>query len=230
MSHYTNKCFNNNCHISDKLIIFIHGYNGDIEAVEPKIEILLSKIDSAVIVTPESPIVCEKNAMKKQWFSTSQFDECNKRRDSNTALEELVEIYNKSGELLEKSALEMNIFIDEMQKKYAISDEKTYIIGFSQGAQLAIFTALSRKTKVAGCISIAGIVAGKDRLGEVLSSTPKVLLLHGKDDVKVQYKSLDFSLEWLKSHNIEVQAIRYDNLDHRISEEELDDIAKFINE
>ena len=52
----------------------------------------------------------------------------------------------------------MNSFIDEQQKLWNISDENTYIMGFSQGAMISIYTSLTRKTKLAGCIAVAGIM------------------------------------------------------------------------
>ena len=123
----------------------------------------------------------------------------------------------------------MNEFISEMQGLYGVNDENTYVIGFSQGAMMAIYTSLSRKQKVGGCIALSGIVAGKDCLEKELHSRPDVYMFHGKDDVTVQYKTLNFSLDWLKAHNVNVKVFRIDDLPHIINPSELVQVADIIN-
>ena len=54
-------------------------------------------------------------------------------------------------------------------------------------------------------------------------------MFHGKDDVTVQYKTLNFSLDWLKKHNINVKAFRIDDLPHIINPSEIVQIANIIN-
>ena len=46
----------------------------------------------------------------------------------------------------------------EMQKKYKISVHKTFIIGFSQGAMLALYSALSNKNVLGGVFSLSGLI------------------------------------------------------------------------
>ena len=80
-----------------------------------------------------------------------------------------------------------------------------------------------------GVFSFAGIVCGKDMLEKELASRPGVYLFHGTSDLSVQYKTLDFTKEWLDRHDIDWEAIEYDGIEHRLIEDEMKDAAEIIN-
>ncbi len=212
----------------NKLVFFIHGYNGSVADIDYAAQILLAKLDNVCLVLPEAADVCEKNREKRQWFSLRQFDPQDLRRDPQTSTSQVVDIYNHYGEDMLKVAKNLNKMLDNLQQEYQICNDKTYVMGFSQGAMLAIFTSLIRKNPVKACFALSGIVAGKDTLAKNILSYPKVFMFHGKDDLSVQYKSLDFSLNWLKEHNVFVTDFRYDGLGHRMIDEEMEVIAKEI--
>ena len=52
-----------------KLVVFIHGYNGSPEAIDYAVQGLRRKLRNAVIVVPRAPFVCEKNEDNLQWLS-----------------------------------------------------------------------------------------------------------------------------------------------------------------
>ncbi len=64
MSLFNNKCYKcGKCGENpDKLVIFVHGYNGSPEAIHYAIQWLSEKLENAVIVVPRAPYTCEKNA------------------------------------------------------------------------------------------------------------------------------------------------------------------------
>ena len=165
----------------------------------------------------------------RYWYNVSEFDTEHKRHNPQTPIEEIVKIYNAAGEQLSQEAMRINRFINEIGQQYHVSDQNTYISGFSQGAMLALYTALSRGTSLGGCFVISGIVAGKDNLEQELKSKPLIHWFHGKLDDVVQYKTLDFSLNWLKQHDITAEPHIYDDLAHKIDTRELETIAQIIN-
>lgn len=228
MSNYANKCYNS-LYKAQKLLIFVHGYNGSITDVEYALDLLLPRLEGFVTVVPQAVEKCEKNADKYQWFSLWKSDPDDKRRKAETPLPEILSIYEKFGEDISLAAQKMNEFIDEQQQKFAINDENTFICGVSQGAMLALYTALSRKNAIAGCVMFAGVVCGAPRLEKELKSRPEVLQLHGKDDVTVSYQTLAFSQNWLKAHGIVTQAKSFDGLAHRMNEAEMVEAAAFLN-
>lgn len=213
----------------EKLVIFVHGYNGTPEAIDYAVQMLKDKLNNAVIVVPRAPFPCEKNAENLQWLSFYAEDPEVRFRNPEASVEEIFDIFNRLGNSFANVAAQMNAFIDEQQALWKIDDAHTYIMGFSQGAMISIYTALTRKRELGGCIAVAGIIAGKDRLVKEIVSHPKLLVLHGRDDVTVQYKTLPVTLRWLQENGVSYKVFEFDNLAHRMNEAEMQKAADFIN-
>lgn len=212
-----------------KLVVFLHGYTSDVADVLPYAKILHKHLKDALIVIPEADMDSEKKTGKKQWYALLDVDPDKKRRQPETSVDEIIAIYNKTGLRISAMAKRVNRFITKLQKDYNISNKNTFVMGFSQGAMLALYTGLSRRYKLGGVFPFAGIVCGKDLLVTEHSSYPKVYLFHGKDDLSVQYKTLEFTKKWLKQQGVEWEAFEYDGLDHHLIEDEMVDAARIIN-
>ena len=212
-----------------KLIIFVHGYNGSPEAIHYAVEMLLSHLKDAVVVVPQAPFPCEKDPQNLQWLSFYEEDPLIRFRNPKTSVEEIFEIFNRLGHRFAEVSSQMNAFINEQQNLWKTDEANTYIIGFSQGAMISLYTALSRKQTLGGCIAVAGIVAGKDLLEKQIFSKPKLLLLHGKDDATVQYKTVPSTKQWLIDHQIPFDYAEFEGLAHRMNEAEMQKAADFIN-
>ncbi|MBS4773190.1 MAG: dienelactone hydrolase family protein [Proteobacteria bacterium] len=212
-----------------KLVIFIHGYNGSPEAIDYAVQGLRAQLKDAVIVVPRAPFACEKNGDNLQWLSFYKEDPEVRFRHPDASVEEIYDIFDRLGGDFAEAAAQMNAFIDEQQKIWSIDDAHTYIMGFSQGAMISIYTALTRRTAVAGCIAVAGIVPGKSRLGKEIVSKPPFLLLHGRDDATVQYKTVPATESWFQNQGLNFQLHEFNDLAHRMNEAEMQKAADFIN-
>lgn len=228
MDRYKYKAFQSGSKVS-KLIVFLHGYNGCIEDVEPFAEMLLKYLKDTLVVIPEADMQSERNPMKKQWYALLDIDPDRRRRKPETSTAEIVEIYNKTGTRISEAAKKMNAFISQLQKELKVKNKDTYIMGFSQGAMMAIYVGLTRKYELGGVFPFAGIVCGKDMLEKELASRPEIYLFHGTKDLSVQYKTLDFTKDWLDRHDIDWEAIEYDGIEHKLIEDEMEDAAEIIN-
>ena len=213
-----------------KLIVFLHGYNSCIDDLLPSIGILKKELNNTLIVIPSSDDICARNPNKKQWYALNDVDPEWKRRNPATSIEEIIEIYNRTGNRISKVSKELNSFISSIQKKHKITNKNTYIMGFSQGAMLAIYVGLTRRYKVGGAFCFAGIVCGRDMLEKEITSKPKVYLFHGTNDFSVQYKTLGYTKDWLSMHDIDWEAIEYEGIEHRLIDDEMFDTADFLNE
>lgn len=211
-----------------RLVVFLHGYNSSIDDVAPYAKILANIINDALIIVPEAQFISERNPLKKQWYALVDVDPERKRRNPDTSTDEIIEIYNKTGKRISLVAKDINDFISILQKKYKINNKNTFLMGFSQGAMLAIYAGLTRRYKLGGIFPFSGIVCGKDELEKEMLSTPSVYLFHGTDDSFVQYKTLDFTKEWLETHAVDWEAIEYEGIDHKLIEEEMIDAAEII--
>ena len=213
-----------------KLVIFLHGYTSNVDDVLPYAETLLQHLENAVIVVPEADMVSEKRPEKKQWYALIDIDPEKLRRKPETSIEDIIEIYNRAGPRISAVAKRINRFISEMQRQYHISNRQTYIMGFSQGAMIAIYAGLTRRYELGGIFPFAGLICGKDMLEKEQSTHPEVYLFHGTSDLSVQYKTLEFTKEWLKNHNVDWVAMEYDGVEHKLIADEMIDAADIINQ
>ena len=212
-----------------RLVIFLHGYNSTISNHQYAIDWLCEKLPDTLIVIPKAPEISDKNPERNQWFGMLKYDSEGKRTQPETSSSDIFAIYNAAGNDMKRCSDLINQFIDEVQAKYKFDDEHTYLIGFSQGAMLTIYAALNRTKPLIGAFALSGLVAGSDLLDSDIKSRPPLYMFHGEDDLKVQYKTLSDSVNWLQKHGVNVQVQTYHNLAHKISEEEVDKIAEVIN-
>ena len=213
----------------EKMIVFLHGYNSCIADLEPYAEMLCQRIKHLAVVIPTPEMVCERNPNKKQWYGLVDVDPERKRRKPETPTTEIVEIYNKTGDRISDVARKLNSFISTMQKEYKVNNKHTYVMGFSQGAMLAIYIGLTRRYELGGVFPFAGIVCGEEKLASEINSRPEVYLFHGTNDLGVQYKTLSYTKSWLDKHDVAWKAIEYDGIEHRLIEDEMADAADIIN-
>ncbi|MDO4162052.1 MAG: dienelactone hydrolase family protein [Pseudomonadota bacterium] len=211
------------------LIIFLHGYNDCIANHEQTADLLCQKLPHAQIVLPQSDEPCDKNPQQRQWFGMMSYDAENKRTQPETSVPEIFRIYHKAEADICRCSGEINNFINTLQQKYLIDNRHTYLIGFSQGAMLTIYTALSRTTTLGGAFVLSGLVAGRASLAEKINSQPPLYLFHGKKDLKVQYKTVKSTATWLRHRGIPTTVFSFDNLSHHVTEQEIDIIADIIN-
>ncbi len=212
-----------------KLVIFIHGYNGTPEAIDYAVQGLIAKLDDAVVVVPRAPFKCEKDGDNLQWLSFYKVDPKVRFRNPDASVAEIFDIFDRLGADFAEVARQMNTFIDEQQQLWHIDTAHTYLMGFSQGAMISIYTALTRKEKLAGCIPVAGIIPGQSLLEKSIISKPRFLLLHGQDDATVQYKTLPTTIDWFKFHHLDFEVHEFAGLAHRMNEAEIQTAAEFIN-
>lgn len=211
------------------LVIFLHGYNGSIADHRYAVDWLNEKLDNAYIIVPQAPEICDKNPQKYQWFGMIKYDPEKKRNQPETSSQDIFKIYNAAGRDIDAQAHNINAFIDEMQANLHIKDSRTFLIGFSQGAMLTIYTALTRKKTLGGAFALSGLVAGTELLQKQILSRPDIYLFHGENDIKVQYKTLPDTMKWLTDHQINTAVRTYAGLDHRMVEDEIETIAQKIN-
>lgn len=210
------------------LLIFLHGYNNTREDFADFYAGLQASVPGLLIVAPEGKFSSLKDERRKSWYKISGFDAEGKRFKEETTVEEIAQIYTCASELLEKTAGELNAFIDKVQRQYGLKDSQTYIGGFSQGAMLAIWTSLIRRKQIAGCFSLSGLAAANDKLDKQIKSHPPVFLLHGDKDRQVLFKCMDFTARWLEKENIYVETAAFPGLEHFVSMEEAAHIARIL--
>jgi phospholipase/carboxylesterase len=75
-------------------------------------------------------------------------------------------------------------FLDTEQRRHGLDDSACALVGFSQGAMMALHAGPLRPRQLAGIIGYSGLLADPAALIKTTVQTPPVLLVHGdRDDV-----------------------------------------------
>lgn len=212
-----------------KLIVFLHGYIDNIDTLNRTLSGFLGELDNCAVHLPQAPIPCEIHERKRQWYSMHRFDPDDLRKTVPT-MEECTAIYDKMAAGFAESFAYLNPYIDNLLNEYQLTDKDLYLCGFSQGAMLALYTALMRDTEIGGCVSFGGILAPYDYLLKNHHSTPPMLLIHGNADNLVRYEALDYTKRKLKQFGCKVHVCTISGGQHRITPKGLCHAKKFIFE
>ena len=149
---------NNNSKLA---IIAIHGWKGNLSSMEHVANALNIKYAQWTFI--QGPYTAGDN--KYSWFERSE-----KNRWK----------YQESFDLLHKTILEIN--------QNGFPKSKIFLLGFSQGACLAMEFIIRQKFSIGGIIPIAGFIGKKDRFKSGIvdgSKNTPVLLIHGSEDEMV---------------------------------------------
>lgn len=212
-----------------KLIIFLHGYIDNCEGLNRRIISFLSNMEDVAIHIPEAPIKCEVYPGKRQWYSMHRFDPDDKRKTVPT-LQECTEIYARMGRGFDESYQYLSEYIENCLNEYQLEAKDLFLCGFSQGAMLAIYTALRYPEKIGGCISFSGLLTTPDYFYKHKNQTPPVLLIHGDADNLVRYGVMEYSRQHLVNLGCAVESYTVKDAKHRITENGLRYAEKFISE
>lgn len=101
--------------------------------------------------------------------------------------------------------------VDAMAERYPVDRERVYLLGFSQGARVALGTALRHPGVFAGVISIGGplrsVLAGKE-LSEAAKAL-ELLICHSPEDEAVPFAEAEAGAAALEAVGARVQVLTY---------------------
>ena len=190
------------------LVFFLHGWGSDGNDLIQIGEIWKSKLLDTTFIAPNGPEVCGGNPHGRQWFDIL----------SNNDTEALKGLH--------QSYLDLKSFIDTNLKKYKLADDKYFLVGFSQGTMLAIYTSL--REKLLGVVGYSGAFLGNLPKEEIKNND--YLLLHGQNDTIVPIAKMHNAVEKLEPVAKTLIKKIYNDLEHSINEEGIIEGLNFINE
>ena len=148
-------------------IIALHGFTGNVSSMKPVSKAL--NIKNVQWVFLQAPFTISKG--KYSWFEGNE----------QTGWE-----YKSSFDKLKKTILSLN--------RQGFPNQMIYILGFSQGACLAMEFIIRQKFSIGGVIPIAGFIGNKNRFKNGINCekpNTRVLLIHGnKDEVIIPEESV----------------------------------------
>jgi phospholipase/carboxylesterase len=155
------------------LVVFLHGYGADGGDLLGLADALAPHLPDTGFAAPDAPEPC-RGGYGRQWFPIPWLDGSS-------------EVAAAIG--LAAATDDLNGYLDAQLAAHALSADRLCVLGFSQGAMMAMHVVPRRPAAVAGVVAISGRLLVPERLGEVVSKPP-VLLIHGDDDQVVPFADM----------------------------------------
>jgi phospholipase/carboxylesterase len=154
----------------DSIVVFIHGYGANGEDLLALGSAWASLLPNTLFVAPDGPDRSGLNPSGNQWFSLEDWDPAKKlTKDQVARMVRDIQALTPS----------FNQYLDELLRTHGLPPEKLALVGFSQGAMVALHIGLHRPL-CAGIIAYSGAFLEDPKEAKI--ARPPVLLIHGIDD------------------------------------------------
>lgn len=184
------------------LVIFLHGYGADGADLLGLADYMAPHLPGTAFLAPDAPEPCVGNPFGRQWFPIPWID----GSDEAAAEQGLLQ-----------AATDLNGFIDNHLLQEELEPSSLALVGFSQGAMMALQVAPRRDRAIAGIVAISGQLLMPERLEKEARVWPPILLIHGDRDPVVPFENLALSGGRLKSAGFETESHVMRGMEHGIS-------------
>jgi phospholipase/carboxylesterase len=181
-----------------QLVVFLHGYGADGNDLIELGKQWRSILPDAAFVSPHAPDRCAASPSGRQWFplSASPPDDPRGAADRWKGVQ-----YARPN---------IDAFLDAELQRLGLDDSKLALVGFSQGAMMALHVGLRRKRAPGAILGLSGMLIGPERLTEATArnargETPPILLTHGDQDPVLPVEAMFVAANELAEAKIPVQ-------------------------
>jgi phospholipase/carboxylesterase len=195
------------------LVVFLHGYGADGADLLGLSDVLAPHLPDTVFLAPDAPEPCNGNPFGRQWFPIPWLD------GSSEAMA-------TTG--LAAAAADLNGFLDARLAEEGIGPEAMALVGFSQGAMMAVHVAPRRDRAPAGVVAISGRLLAPERLVAEAKVKPSVLLIHGDQDPVVPFEDMAKAGQGLAAAGFEVYGHVMRGTGHGIAPDGLSAALSFL--
>jgi phospholipase/carboxylesterase len=194
------------------LVIFLHGYGSNGADLIDLAPYWAQALPDTLFLAPDAPQPCEGAPFGRQWW----------------ALTSLTPQARAAGVRI--CAPVLNAYIDAQMAAHGLSEDKVALVGFSQGAMMALHVGPRRARALAGIIGFSGMLADADALAAEVATRPPVLLIHGDRDEVLPVAGLHQAAASLETLGFDVAAHVLSGLGHGIDEPGLTLGGRFLVE
>ena len=180
-------------------IVLCHGYGGDGKDISTITYNWKRFLPNTVFLCPDGLETCTLNSNGFQWFDLSKDDP-----------KYILERSLKAEEII-------HTFIKEVKELYKLGNSKICLSGFSQGCMMSINIGLTSDENFNCVVGFSGKIIDKDNLSKRISSSTKMLLLHGDLDTVVPPSNLLDTKDFLLRNKIQIETTMISNCEHQIS-------------
>lgn len=190
----------------DMIVFLLHGLGADGNDLIDLAPHWGETVPGALFVAPHAPDPHDGAPFGRQWFS----------------LMERTEAARLAGVTAARPVLDA--MIEAECAAAGLPDAAVVLMGFSQGAMMALYTGLRRPRPLAGIMAYSGMLIG----GAEAASHPRVLLVHGEADEVVPAAASHQAESALRSAGVPVEATYSSALGHGIDDAGLSAGALFL--
>lgn len=195
------------------LVVFLHGYGADGSDLLGLADVLAPHLPDTAFVAPDAPERIPGAPFGYQWFGIPRFNGS-------------TEAQSRAG--LQQSAADLNDFLDQRLAYEKLGPEALMLVGFSQGAMMALHTAPRRPIPLAGVVAISGMLIAPERLEGDTLSRPPVLVMHGDQDEVVPFEEMASACDALASAGFETYGHVMEGSGHGIAQDGLVQALAFM--
>lgn len=195
-----------------QLVVLLHGYGSDGNDLIGLAPFWRDHMPDALFIAPNAPERCDINPAGFQWFPLDVDKELSRLEGAPGA----------------RAALDL--FLETLWKETGLGPAQTILLGFSQGAMMALDVGLRLKTQPIAILSFSGALIGPDDIAREIGSRPPVCLVHGGADPVVPVVSSEMAAEQLQNLGVRVAKQIEPGVGHTITPEGLGFALAFLRE
>jgi phospholipase/carboxylesterase len=184
----------------EQLVMLLHGVGADGSDLIGLAPFFQAVLPAAQFVSPNAPFAFDMAPFGHQWFSLQDMSAEARLRGARDA------------------APILDAFIDERLARHGLAEDRLALVGFSQGAMMALYVGLRRRRRLAGIVGFSGMLVGGELLPLELRSRPPVLLVHGDADQVLPAAALPAARAGLEAVGVAVESHLRPGLGHGIDE------------
>ncbi|HEY1779617.1 MAG TPA: dienelactone hydrolase family protein [Roseiarcus sp.] len=182
---------------TSQLVVFLHGYGADGNDLIELGRQWRALMPETGFVSPNAPDR-SPGTMGRQWFALS-----NRPPDDPGGGAE-----RWNGAVKARGAIDA--FLDAELERLGLDDSKLALVGFSQGAMMALHVGLRRPRAPAAILGFSGLLVGPEHLSEATARDahgrpPPILLVHGDQDPLIPLEAMFVAAEALAQASIPTQ-------------------------
>ena len=193
-----------------KLVVFLHGYGADGQDL---ISLGLQWRElwpDMLFVAPNAPDICEQNPGGYQWFPLRTDRIAGRIEGVSNARPVLVN------------------FLMDLWAQSGITPANTSLVGFSQGAMMALHVGTSLDQQLAGIVAFSGAFVPADGFGGGKFARPPVALVHGDQDGVVDPQLSKQAADLLTGDGFDVSLHFSKGVGHGIAPDGLEFATSFL--
>ena len=196
---------------AEMLVIFFHGWGSNGDDLIQLAPLFSKFFPSAYFLSPNGPEICPQNPFGgKQWFGLDfNSDGSIDRSDMPKKVSLAAGLANK--------------FISYWQNKLNLTDDKTILIGFSQGSMLSL--EIGTNKLFGGLLCYSGSFIKND---VALTKDHNIMLIHGELDEVIPLQSMENAKVTLEELGANVISYKCIKLGHSINEDGINKGVEFI--